>query len=78
MTTTKRFPLTLEMWIAFERMVYAAPRERDLIVADRLAAPEFDMLYNGTFGMENLWKRLLLQQTPHLQVVWRAPDERFV
>ncbi|SAL82384.1 hypothetical protein AWB67_06108 [Caballeronia terrestris] len=62
------------MWIAFERMVYAAPRERDLIVADRLAAPEFDMLYNGTFGMENLWKRLLLQQTPHLQVVWRAPD----
>ncbi|SAK80521.1 Glycosyl hydrolases family 43 [Caballeronia hypogeia] len=74
MNTTQRIPVTLELWMAFERKLYSPPQGQDLSAAERAAIPGCEVLCNGAPGIANLWKTLLLHQTPHLQIVWRAPD----
>ncbi|WP_144063516.1 glucosamine inositolphosphorylceramide transferase family protein [Caballeronia insecticola] len=76
MNTTQRFPLTLELWMAFEHLLYRAPRGRDLFAASRATEPEFEVLYNGAPGIANLLKILLCHRTPHVQVVRRGLEGR--
>src|SRR5262250_2722805 len=76
MNTTQRFPLMLELWMAFEHMLYKAPRGRDLFDAGRTRESEYEVLYNGAPGIANLWNTLLSRQTPHLQIVRRGQDAR--
>jgi len=71
---TDNFPRTLGLWMAFERAAYRAPRVHDVSLAHALDEPQCAVIYNGASGIANLWRTLLLRQTPHLQVVWGAPD----
>ncbi|WP_244817766.1 hypothetical protein [Caballeronia sp. Lep1P3] len=72
--TAQRFPLSLELWMALERAAYRAPRGFESSATDSLDDMQCAVAYNGAWGVANLWRTLLRRQTPHLQVVWRAPD----
>ncbi|MDR5759814.1 hypothetical protein [Caballeronia sp. LZ035] len=75
MNMNQRFPLMLDMWVRFERMLYKTSPGDMLPGAGRSAHPQCEVLYNGSVSITNLWKTLLMRETPHLQIVWRAPGE---
>ncbi|MFM0053594.1 glucosamine inositolphosphorylceramide transferase family protein [Caballeronia grimmiae] len=72
----QRFPLMLALWTALERAAYRAPRVCESSLADGHGDPQCAVAYNGAWGVASLWRTLLRRETPHLQMMWRAPDGR--